>query len=154
MQTGTYMPFHCYIRMIRYTCSHQHPLCTFSFNLVMVNIIKNSQMIWKSKIWMHAHFKFIHTLPLPPTMVGDCSGGCWCLVASMVGGSSGCPKSAVVGSVGWQWWVLVAAVVVGCDNRCRHRVLLLGKLKRMWQFSHWGTPSRNLSCLMFYVLYI
>ena len=25
---------------------------------------------------------------------------------------------------GWLWWVVLVAVVVGCDSRCGHRVLL------------------------------
>ena len=47
----------------------------------------------------------------------------WMLV--VVGGSSRCQRwLAVVGGVGWQGWELVAAVVMGCDRRCEHRVLL------------------------------
>ena len=34
---------------------------------------------------------------------------------AVVGGSSGCQRWWVDG-VGWQWWVWVATVVVGCDN--------------------------------------
>ena len=41
----------------------------------------------------------------------------------MVLGSGGCQRWWVCG-VGWQGWVMVATVVLGCDSRCGHRVLL------------------------------
>ena len=31
-------------------------------------------------------------------------------------------------------------------------ILCMGKLDRIWQFSHWDTTSHNLSCFLFYVL--
>ena len=52
-----------------------------------------------------------------------CCCGCLWLVASVVVGSGGCQRWWI-GGVGWQWWVMVATVVLGCDSRCRHRVLL------------------------------
>ena len=65
-------------------------------------------------------------LPTPTTAIyhGEwCSGGCLWLVASVVVGSGGCQRWWV-GGVGWQWWVMAATVVLGCNSRCGHRVLL------------------------------
>ena len=65
-------------------------------------------------------------LPTPTTAThhGEwCSGRCLWLVASVVVGSGGCQRWWV-GGVGWQWWVMVATVVLGCNSRCGHRVLL------------------------------
>ena len=65
--------------------------------------------------------------PLSPPMESgsavDTGGGWHQWWLGVVIGSSGFQRWWVSG-VGWQWCLFVATVVLGCDSRCGHRVLL------------------------------